>query len=132
MKSSWCLLDYCLETNQIFRDSTETAYQHWPRRNHSQHNWMWKWLRRKWGKKTLNFTCYCIRPKKILWKTNGNFQLQLPTGHYHGKATLKNSHLLLSDEKQKKVVVFGFSRKQTPWEYQLWSHGIFRCGQTLK
>lgn len=35
IKPSWCLLEYCLETNQIFSESTGIAYQHWPRRNHN-------------------------------------------------------------------------------------------------
>lgn len=33
-KPSQCLLEHCLETNQIFRESTGIAYQLWPRRNH--------------------------------------------------------------------------------------------------
>lgn len=35
IKPSQCLLEHCLETNQIFRESIGIAYQLWPMRNHN-------------------------------------------------------------------------------------------------
>lgn len=55
------------------------------------------------------------------------------TAHWtsHRKAKLRSSTFTFAWSAKKQGAVFGFSRKETPWEYQFWLFGIFWYGQTL-